>query len=402
MEGRENPMASVRLPGDDVNRTRVVLVSHEASRTGAPRVAMNVARALSHSGYEVVTVLRIGGPLAPEFEAASHRVVHEPLTRLRVVLRYFRRTRPLATRLEQRAARRVLRRARPAVVYLNSVKSACYVRPALQLGIPPLLHVHEGEPLASSTLARYRLGGLYERVRLAACSDDARDNLARISGVNPAAITVIPSLVDFDWMVTEARLPSPGATSVPAGTLVVGACGTADRRKGADLWLEMAAHISSARPDLLVKFRWVGKVPDRELRRLGERLGIGDRVELVGELANPYPALAAMDVFTLPSRDEPFGMVVLEAMALGRPVVVFALPAVVAQVGDAGVVVPPGDVRAMAVAVLELLDHPGRRRELGALAAERVRTHFPFERLREDVARVVADVLTSRGTVPNA
>jgi len=287
-------------------------------------------------------------------------------------------------------------------VYLNSVKSACYVRPALQLGIPALLHVHEGEPLASSTLGRYRLGGLYGRIRLAVCSDDARENLARISGVNPAAIAVIPSLVDLDRVVTDARPSSRGETSVPAGTLVVGACGTADRRKGADLWLEMAAHISSARPDLPMKFRWVGKVADCELRRLVERLGINDRVELVGELANPYPALAAMDVFTLPSRDEPFGMVVLEAMALRRPVVVFALPAVVAQVGDAGVVVPPGDVRAMAMAVLGLLDDPGRRRELGTLAAERVRTHFPFERLRDDVGRVVADVLAGRGTVPTA
>jgi glycosyltransferase involved in cell wall biosynthesis len=287
----------------------------------------------------------------------------------------------------------VLRREQPTIAYLNTVKAACYIRPAVELGIPAVLHVHELEPLASSTLARYRLERVFHRVRLVACSDSARDNLASITGVAAAAITVIPSDVDVVRVVAKSRAPSGDEMPVSDGTLVVGACGTADHRKGADLWLQMAAHICSARPDLPVRFRWVGQTPDREFRRLAERLGVNDRVETVGELANPYPELAAMDVFTLPSRMDAFPLVVLEAMALGRAVVAFALPGVVRQLGDAGILVAEADPRAMADAILDLLEHADRRRVLGARAAERVQTNFGFERLREDVARVATEAL---------
>jgi glycosyltransferase involved in cell wall biosynthesis len=363
---------------------------------------VDVARTLRGCGYELVTVLRIGGPLASDFAAASDRVVREPLTWLRVVLRYFRRTRTLATRLEQCVARHVLRREQPSIAYLNTVKAACYVRPAVELGIPAVLHVHELEPLASSTLARYRLEHIFERVRLVACSEGARDNLADVAGVVAAAITVIPPRVDVDSLVAQSRAPSGAVTPVSDETLVVGACGTADYRKGADLWLQMAAHICSARPDLPVRFRWVGRAPDREFQRLAERLGIDDRVDATGELANPYPDLAAMDVFTLPSRTDAFPLVVLEAMALGRAVVAFALPGVVGQLGDAGILVAEGDPGAMADAALDLLEHADRRRVLGARAVKRVHAHFGFGRLRADAARVVAETLASRGTLPTA
>ena len=61
--------------------------------------------------------------------------------------------------LEERVARAVLLRTRPRSVYANTVLSACYVRPALRLGLPVTLHVHELEPLTSSVLNRYGISG---------------------------------------------------------------------------------------------------------------------------------------------------------------------------------------------------------------------------------------------------
>ena len=63
-------------------------------------------------------------------------------------------------------------------------------------------------------------------------------------------------------------------------------------------------------------------------------------VEFVGPRANPYPHMRRFDVATLPSRDDPFPLVVLEAMLLGTPVVAFAVGSVADQIGSAGVIVP--------------------------------------------------------------
>jgi len=109
-----------------------------------------------------------------------------------------------------------------------------------------------------------------------------------------------------------------------------------------------------------------------------------------------------MDVFKLPSRADAFPLVVLEAMALSRASWLARCPGSSGSGGDAGILVAKGDPGAMAETALDLLEHPDRRRVLGARAGERVQARFGFERLRADVARVVAEILASRGTLPTA
>lgn len=342
------------------------MVSHEASLTGAPRAAIEVLRALKPLGARRMAILRWPGPLREQFSAAADEVRLEPWRRARAALRSFRRTRRAAVWLEQLAAAWVLARHRPSLVWLNTVKSACYVRPALRLGRPVVLHVHEVEPLASDTLARYRLGPHYPRVRLVACSEAARTNLAGLAGVEPSAVTVIPSSVDA--AAVQQRAAARPADPTEDGALVVGACGTADHRKGADLWLEMAARVRAAGGDHPVRFRWVGPPTLAGLAGQVGDLGLDGAVAFTGAVDNPYPLVASMDVFVHAARRDPFPLAVLEAMALGRPVVAFAVDGVRDQVGDAGVLVAPGDVEALAAAVHALLGDGGRRAELGARA----------------------------------
>jgi len=367
------------------------VVSHEATRTGAPRVAIQVVEALRAHGYEVVVVLRARGPLAPEFAAQGARLVSEPLRRTRAVLRRLRWGRRVFDRLEPVVARLVLARLRPSVVYLNSVKSACYVKPALGLGVPTILHIHELEPLASSVLRRYRLTRHFERARLVACSPKTRDNLARITGVQRDTITVLPSPVDvarIESMV--AAEPSTPVVEDPS-TLVVGACGLADQGKGIDLWLRMAASVRALRPELIVRFVWIGRERDDGPRALARDLGLADVVQFVGETSNPYPMMAGMAVFTLSSRHDASPLVVVEAMTLARPVVAFDVGDVTAQLAGTGVVVPSADVAGMADAVIGLLDDPEQRRRLGEEAAARARSRYGIARFRQAVTSLVDD-----------
>ena len=114
---------------------RVLLVTHEASRSGAPRVALLVARSLVEQGHSVEIVSRAPGPLVPEFAAAAATSI-EFLHRVRRRLWRIRGIRHLAYVVDTLLAAVTLIRRRPDLVYVNSTAAAIYLRPARWLGRP--------------------------------------------------------------------------------------------------------------------------------------------------------------------------------------------------------------------------------------------------------------------------
>lgn len=125
------------------------------------------------------------------------------------------------------------------------------------------------------------------------------------------------------------------------------------------------------------------------LRELIERHGLGDRITLVGPLTGEplTEAYAAADLFLLPSRAETYGMVVTEALARGVPVVASGVPD---ALGRGGLLVPPGDVAALAAALRRWLEDAELRRDLRT-AARRRRAELPtWDESTRDLARVLA------------
>jgi glycosyltransferase involved in cell wall biosynthesis len=121
------------------------------------------------------------------------------------------------------------------------------------------------------------------------------------------------------------------------------------------------------------------------MRRLAEQLGVSGRVRFAGWLAPEQLAreITASAVVAMPSLwPEPFGLVGLEAMAAGRPVVASATGGIVdwLQEGVTGLGVPPGDAPALARALGALLDDPGRRRAMGEAGRELVAERFTKQR----------------------
>ncbi len=343
---------------------------------------METLRALRDAGLSADVLLRWGGPLERDLQQAERQWYREPLRRVRVLLRRGSRTRSVAVRVESVAAFAVLFALRPRVLYLNTVLSACYARPAIRLGIPVVLHVHELEPLASDVLRRYGLledTAALQHVHFVSCSTAVAENLRATTSQSSV---VIPSVPD------PVRVRSLAATAQRSGSaLVVGACGTPDPRKGVDLFEQLADEILEQRPEVL--FRWLGG----EGRR---RNMTHSRVDFLPATDNPYPFLAGLDVFVLTSRVDPFPLVVLEAMVLGRPVVAFDVGGVAEQVGEAGIVVPAGDVRTMCREVGRLLEDEDLRQHLGAMAMRRAEEVYGVELFHRQVVSVVQKAATSR------
>jgi glycosyltransferase involved in cell wall biosynthesis len=186
---------------------------------------------------------------------------------------------------------------------------------------------------------------------------------------------VIPSGVDTDRFqrAPGERERVRATLGIPAGVPLIGTVGRLEGRKGTDTLIASAAQL---RTDAHVVV--VGDGPSREaLAAQVARLGLGERVRLLGERADVREVLAALDVFVLPSRTEGMSNALLEGMAMALPVVATAVggnPEVVTP--GTGVLVPAEDPGAMAAAVTDLLDAPERAAALGSAARRRVEERY--------------------------
>ena len=200
-------------------------------------------------------------------------------------------------------------------------------------------------------------------------------------------IRVIPHGIDLrGWSSTEAPgTPAPGGPTLPPRYLLY--TGRIAQNKGLPLLLDALARIPPAErlPVVLMGGDW-GKRPALELQ--ARRLGIDHDLVWLGHVDDPITYRAVFrraSAFTFPSEWEAFGLVLLEAMAAGIPIVATAVGGVpeVLEDGRAGRLVPYGDPDALANGIREVLGSPERSRGFVAAGLRRVR-HYSWDRIIEE------------------
>jgi glycosyltransferase involved in cell wall biosynthesis len=148
------------------------------------------------------------------------------------------------------------------------------------------------------------------------------------------------------------------------------AMGRLGPEKGFDLLIAAFARLAATHPEWSLTILGEGRERAR-LEALVESLGMTGRVSLPGRAADPLPHLAIAHVFALSSRREGFPNALLEAMAAGLPPVAFDCrsgPAEIITDGVNGLLVPDGDVDALAASLRRLMESPAERQRLGANA----------------------------------
>ncbi len=346
------------LPADP-DLLHIVVVGHEATRSGAPQAVLRLVRhARSQPGCAVRVVLLTGGPLEQEFHAAAPTI-----------------TVPAAVSAYDALAANLARGGARCVVVCNTIATADVAVACHARGIPVVSWIHE-----HTTVIEQYFGGRSTAQAMAAASaaivvptEAVRREICGRYQIAASKVQAIANGVDPPRPPAQ-RLQSRAEVrrelGIPPRAPIVICVGRAELRKGTDLFVQAAARVIRGRcsrgdpEDGLPHFVWVGGRDgllcgwtDHDIGQLGP--ASARRIHFVGEQIDPYRYLAAADVFLLTSREETGPLVALEAAAHGLPVVHFDGPIGVKELllPSEATVVPYLDLGAMTAKVDEWLDH---------------------------------------------
>lgn len=216
---------------------------------------------------------------------------------------------------------------------------------------------------------------------------------ALIAAGQPAErISVLPNLVRVPAELGP-RLPDPAAAPV------IGALGRFVPKKGFAVLVEALALLRARGARFAARIGGSGPETSR-LRTLIAHHRLDDCVRLLDWVEDRRAFFAALDVFCVPSLEEPFGIVVLEGLAHGVPTIVTdaAGPREIVTDGADGLIVPRGDPRALAAALATALADPDLRRELARAGRETARRRYDLPVVATRLSAVLHDVVRARSS----
>jgi glycosyltransferase involved in cell wall biosynthesis len=190
------------------------------------------------------------------------------------------------------------------------------------------------------------------------------------------------------------------ALGIPADAVVIGISGVMRPGKGYDTLLPAFKLVREKVENAHLLIVGDGGLGIEWAREQSEALGIAPFVHLPGFQKDTVPYLRAMDIFTMASDEEPFGLVTIEAMACEKPVVGTdsgGTPEIVVA-GETGLLVPPKSPARMADALITLCPHPARRQQMGKAGRERALQCFTTERRTHLITQALIELVESRTT----
>ncbi len=275
---------------------------------------------------------------------------------------------------------RLLREARQADVIVAGQEGraallACMVGKLLRKPVVGMIHFdwgafHREQP-------RRQLWGLrllYPRMhRIVACGHDSAKAFQELVPVRPEQLQVIPNFVDAERVRAAGEQPLPEWAVPIFRKPVVIAVGRLEHQKAFDVLIRGHAHMREAGVDSHLLILGEGSQAD-ELKTLVKTLGVEDSVFLPGFTPNPHALMRRAAAFAMSSRFEGLPMVLLEALALGCPVVSTDCPSGPAEVlehGKHGVLVPMENAQALAEALGRIVQDDVHRKDLSVRARRR-------------------------------
>ena len=394
----------------------ILYVDHTAKLGGGEIALLNLVSALDTARYKPVVVLADDGPLATKLRAGGIETAILPLDpslretrkdslsvgsllKLRQVGRLFSYSVQLA---------RWARAHKADLIHTNSLKSDIYGGIAGRLaGIPVLWHVRDNinpDYLPGPVASGFRLlSRLLPRVVVT----NSKSTLRQLWPKKPKSGAVVYSgvlmeVVHDGYVEEQVAVRPPEERREWGRPPVIALIGRIAEWKGQHVFLRAAAAVRESFPD--ARF-WIVGAPlfgeqeyEKSLHAMTEQLGLTDTVDFLGFRDDVPELMPKIDIVVHASiLGEPFGQVVIEGMAAGKPLVATdggALPEIVIP-GETGYLVPMGSAEGMAAALSRLLAHPAQARAMGQAGRKRVERLFTIRQTARKV-EAIYDALFAR------
>jgi glycosyltransferase involved in cell wall biosynthesis len=377
----------------------VVYISASASGYGSENSLFMLVNNLPE-GIEPIVIVPEEGPLTEKLKKAKIRIVVFPYAVLH--RKYFHPLKIIEYKLFLSVSvfkfLGLFIRIKPDIIHSNTSQVMPAAFAAKILGIPHIWHIREIPNVSPSLWSIWRWFILRFSTKVICISSAVK----RQFGKNRKAIVI--------WNGIDVSLFPPHLTPLPTGAREtegkrVGMVGRINYWKGQDLFIESANIILKEQKG--VEFFIIGDAR-KEYRKLEEELyrrvkeyGISENVAFTGFLPREktFELLGNFDVFVLTSiQPEPFGLVVIEAMASGRAVIAPAEggPLDIIENGVSGMLVEPRNPCAYAKAILYLLENDEVREQMGWSGRKRVEEKFTIERTVSEIVGLYMDIISDR------
>lgn len=359
---------------------RKVLYSYSSSQidTGSPTVLLQMVDALDRARFLPVFLAAQPGPLLDEMTKRRVAVIEQPASS--VDWRYPRQ----ALRLVYRKYR-LLKSNRIAIVHLNEAGwNMDVVIAAYFARIPVILHLHNPDEVEKNNLD----WAIARRICL--CSHALKELVVGFAAIEAKAIVLHNAVDTGRFRDGKSQRQSLGLSD---DELVIGMIGQISRRKGVDIFLATAQRLIDKGHD--ARFLIIGPQAHGEedfYKAVTAQASAGtmkNRVMFLGSRRDIPDLLKSMDIFFFPTRAEPFGLVVIEAMAAGLPVIASGVGGIpeILNSEEIGLVVSPPTPDAFVSAIEKVLGMGDARKRMGERARESV-DRFSMSRMGTDLQAI--------------
>ena len=366
---------------------RVALLTDADVFAGTERHMLDLARGLSALGVAVTVACPT--PAALEDAARRENLPTLPIPKRGLV--DWRAAQTLARRLESGQTNIVhAHNGRTALAAALAVRLAGRGRCVMtQHFLEPNHATQRGPKAAVSSAAHHWVVGRMSRIL--AISEAVRQAMLDRGEAPEGKITVVSNGISAPEPADPAA--TRRALGIAADTPLVVCAARLEREKDIASLISAIGIVRNTVPDVRCLVAGAGS-EKAALEAQVERLNLPGAVTLLGFRADATALMAAADLFVLPSLAEPFGLVLLEAMALGRPVVATRAggPLEIVVDGETGLLVPPSSPEALAAAMERLIAGPAARRRLGENGRARFEQYFTAARMAQATLAVYAGI----------
>lgn len=356
---------------------KIVFISHDGSRTGAPILLLNIIKLIKETGkYELVTVFKNGGPIEEEYQEVVktytwNKLIKRPLPK-GIIQRVKNKFWPIDH--DQLNKHSIVSEITDADYIINNTITNGELLEILTQNFKGkvISYIHE---LKMSVMKYATIEDVDKTIQLShqfiTPSLAVKHFLNENFSVPVEKISVLNSYINLS--------STPASENNNSNKMfTVGSCGTIELRKGTDLFVAVAKYLKTNKPGLNISFLWKGMNGDNEtlhqIRNDIKKAKLEDVVRFIPSDNDMDSFYKEIDVFLLASREDPYPLVVLEAASYGKPIICFdnagGAPEFVQD--DAGTVVEYLDIIGLANAVDTYQKNPDLVKQKGKVAKEKV------------------------------